>query len=105
MIPINIGPWEINQECIRGTFNYGKTYTIDRIEILDKRKEDNVITYDWLLHITSRGYMKIEEIKDFNSAFLKAIEIWELEFDLDIYNHSRQLQEIAFLTRKENGEE
>ncbi len=106
MIPFKIGNWEINQLGIEWKGKTGGELIIEKERITETGFGERKNTYDWLIHLTSKGWLSKIDIYALNSAFIYAISF----FDLDLNSNSfiitfiEQEKQLALVEEYENKE-
>lgn len=91
MLLQQIGKWLITEEGIEWTG--GNEYFIDKDRILEAGPQNRQKMYDWLVHMTEKSWLSVEDIYALNTAFIYAIEYFNLSFDKLSFVETLKLQE------------
>jgi len=79
MINFRIGNWLIDETGINYT---PRDYSIGKDELLKSEYEDEI--FDWPIHLATKTWMTKEDLYAFNSAFIYAIEAYNLKKPLNM---------------------
>lgn len=82
MIPFQIGNWKITNDSIYHV-NHAN-YVIPRDRLLEAGPGDRVTMFDWLVHMPTKTWCSTEDIYSLNTAFIYAVEAWELTIPNDM---------------------
>jgi len=97
MIPFKIGNWLIDEKGIRHENH--KDYQIDLNRLLERGPSDRKNMFDWLVHLPTKAWCSKEDIFALNSAFLYAIETFELECPDDISFAKTMIEQSRIMNR------
>lgn len=74
-----IGNWLVTVDGIEWS-GEEKEYFIEKDRLLENGDGEMENTYDWLVHLCSKGWLTDADIYEFNSAFIYAMEYFKFDF-------------------------
>lgn len=81
---MKIGNWEITENGILCTKEESGNYVIPKDELNLLTNDEESPNYLWLVHLTAKSWITIDDIFALNSAFLIAAKEYNLEIDTSI---------------------
>lgn len=63
---IEFGIWRVEHDSLVAT---GHDYVIERSRLWETQEYSGFLVWDWLIHLTKKSWIKIENINDLNTAF------------------------------------
>jgi len=90
---MKIGNWEINDKGIQ-CIKHGLSHIlIDKNDLTESGFAERKNSYDWLLHLPSKADLTREDIYALNTAFIYAIEYFNLDFNSNSFIETLTIQE------------
>lgn len=96
------GNWIVNENGIEinGESYKNIDYNIEMTRLLEYGHAERQGLYDWLIHLTEKKWLKVEDIKSLNEAFIYACEKYNLDLDWNIYENTLDQQSLIIEKRK-----
>ncbi len=96
------GNWIVTEDSIElnGDFYRNIDYNIEIKRLLEFGHNDREGFYNWLIHLTEKKWIEIEDIKTLNEAFIFACEKFDLNLDWEAYEKTLDQQSIIIDNRK-----
>lgn len=79
-----IGNWLINEDGIDWAGKENIDYNIDRKSLLKIGFADRKGMYDWLIQLSEKTWVSVEDIITLNAAFVIAAKEYNLVLDIDV---------------------
>jgi len=81
---IKIGNWTITEGGIKWSSKEEIKYFIDKERITERVQGTKADMYDWLIHMVEKPWLTREDIYALNTAFVFALEYFDIGFLEDI---------------------
>lgn len=97
------GNWIVNQNGIEldGELYKNIEYNIYMNKLLEIGHSERKGLYNWLIHISEKKWIRDEDVKSLNEAFLFACQEFELNLDWDLYENTLERQLLILEKRKQ----
>lgn len=101
MIPQKIGNWLINNEGIEWAGIEKIDYEVDRRSLLKTGFDEREGMYDWLVQLSEKTWVSVEDIITLNAAFVIATREFNFTLDIDILASTMEDQLAIIKNREE----
>lgn len=88
------GNWIVNENGIElnGDFYKDIDYNIYMNQLLEIGHVERIGLYNWLIHISEKKWIRVEDVKSLNEAFLFACQEYKLNLDWNLYEMTLERQ-------------
>lgn len=87
-----IGNWTIKEDGIHWN-DVDNEYFIPKQNLSESGTGDRQNAYDWLVHLSTKAWVSTEDIYTLNSAFIYAMELYNLNFFQNSFMETFKLQQ------------
>lgn len=96
---MNFGNWSVTDKAIQ--WNGRNEYFIDKSRLHEAGFGERAGTYDWLVHLTEKTWLTVQDIKDLNSAYMYALLKFNVGFSTELSWEKTMIEQSKLLERKQ----